>query len=300
MSATTTADSWSERWSQLDKNQLLKWVVYSLLLLNWFYYFFEEMYTASHTLRHGADLLKWAETFATSMDTFAWLGLLFMFELETYSLEQKTLDRRAVRWTLHGLRAVFYAMLLHTVVARVTALDGTLSAPRAADITGLCQLVGDDISFGRNLRYQVIDADNCGTFSTDTQFYYLDPSVITDRDGWQLEKLHSWIDLSDAVFWLLVIWSIELAVWLQNRKVTDGRLMFSAYAAKVFYTALFAHAGFWIWTGHWVYAWDQALWILGFWAIEKNLAEWRWEIREFLPGARPLPDTVGNVKSPGR
>jgi hypothetical protein len=29
-----------------------------------------------------------------------------------------------------------------------------------------------------------------------------------------------------------------------------------------------------------VYAWDQTLWIVGFWAIENNLSEWRDEIRE--------------------
>jgi hypothetical protein len=27
--------------------------------------------------------------------------------------------------------------------------------------------------------------------------------------------------------------------------------------------------------GHWLYTWDQLLWICGFWAIEFNLKEWR-------------------------
>ena len=55
-------------------------------------------------------------------------------------------------------------------------------------------------------------------------------------------------------------------------KVKDG--------AKAFYAVLFAHAAFWAYVGHWVYAWDQTLWIVGFWAIENNLSEWRDEIRE--------------------
>jgi hypothetical protein len=46
---------------------------------------------------------------------------------------------------------------------------------------------------------------------------------------------------------------------------------------------LFAHAVFWAWTGHWVYGWDQFLWIAGFWAIEMNVSEWREEIREEHP-----------------
>jgi hypothetical protein len=32
--------------------------------------------------------------------------------------------------------------------------------------------------------------------------------------------------------------------------------------------------------GHWLYAWDQTLWICGFWAIEFNLKEWRDQIRQ--------------------
>jgi hypothetical protein len=30
--------------------------------------------------------------------------------------------------------------------------------------------------------------------------------------------------------------------------------------------------------GHWLWAWDQTLWICGFWAIEYNMREWREEI----------------------
>jgi hypothetical protein len=32
--------------------------------------------------------------------------------------------------------------------------------------------------------------------------------------------------------------------------------------------------------GHWIFAWDEALWILGFMAIGMNLSEWRKEIDE--------------------
>ena len=62
-----------------------------------------------------------------------------------------------------------------------------------------------------------------------------------------------------------------------------GALMVVSQAVKVGYAVLFAHAVFWAWTGHWVYGWDQFLWIAGFWAIEMNLSEWREEIREEHP-----------------
>ena len=104
--------------------------------------------------------------------------------------------------------------------------------------------------------------------------------VVTDRAGWELEKTNAWVDLSDAVFWLLVVWAIELVVFLQNRDITGGRLMLLSHAARAFYAVLVAHAVWWVWNGHWLWAWDQFVWIVGWWAIERNLTKWREDIRE--------------------
>lgn len=263
-----------------DKGQIIKWTVYSLLLLNFFYYFFEEMYIASHTLRQGGTFLQWTEEFATSIDELGWFGLLFMFELETYALSDETLEKRPVVWSIHGLRLFCYLMLAHTVLARVTTVQDFEAVIQDISVTNLCQVADQEISFGENYRYEIIDQSNCKELSTDDTFYYLDPSVITDTDGYALEKKHVWVDLNDAVVWLLVVWAIELAVWLQNRSIAGGRLMLTTHAAKIFYAVLFMHAAWWGYTGHWIYSWDQFLWIAGFWAIENNLSEWREEIRE--------------------
>ncbi len=95
-----------------------------------------------------------------------------------------------------------------------------------------------------------------------------------------MERKLAWIDLIEANTWLLVMFALELAVWLQSRNITGGPLMLVSHAGKLLYGILWAAAVYWAWKGHWVYAWDEALWILGFWAIENNLSEWRDEIRE--------------------
>ncbi len=278
------AISLASRWQRLDKGQLVKWAVYSLLLVNWGYYAIEELYISSHVLRQGGTFLQWTEEFATTIDEFAWFGLLFMFELETYALSD-ALEKRWVQWSVHGLRLICYIFLAHTVYARVISMVDVFVVESSPAITGLCQVAGQDISFGENFRYEIVTAENCSTLSSDSVFYMLDPSVITDSDGLALEKKHVWVDFQDAVVWLLVIWAIELAVWLQNRDITGGVLMVVSHAAKLAYAVLFANAAFWAWTGHWVWGWDQFLWIAGFWAIEKNLSEWREEIREEHPEA---------------
>ncbi len=273
------ATSIASRWQTLDKGQLIKWSVYSLLLLNWGYYAVEEYYISSHVLRQGGTFLQWAEEFATTIDEFAWFGLLFMFELETYMLDE-SLEKRWVRWSVHGMRLVCYVFLLHTVYARINSMADTFAVAPSPEISRLCQVAGQDISFGENYRYEVVTMENCNALSSDSVFYLLEPSVITDSDGLALEKKHVWVDFQDAVMWLLVVWAIELTVWLQNRDITGGVLMVVSNAARVGYAILFVHAAFWAWSGHWVWSWDQLLWIAGFWAIEMNLSEWREEIRE--------------------
>jgi hypothetical protein len=267
-------------WRKLDKGQVLKWTIYSLLLINWGYYFIEEIYISSHTLRQGGTFLEWTREFATTIDEFAWFGLLFMFELETYSLEGETIKKRGVRWAIHGFRLICYVFLMHTIFARATTVIDFNEVVLAPEVTGLCQLVGDEISFGENYHYTIIDRDNCSGFSDDTRFYYLEPSVITDQEGYDLERRLVWVDLVEASTWLLVMFALELAVWLQSRNITGGPLMLASHAGKLLYGLLWAAAIYWAWKGHWVYAWDEALWILGFWAIENNLSKWRDEIRE--------------------
>jgi hypothetical protein len=272
------------RWQKLDKGQLVKWTVYSLLLLNWAYYAVEEFYIASHVLRNGGTFLQWTEEFATTIDEFAWFGLLFMFELETYSLDE-ALEKPWVKWSVHGMRLVCYVFLAHTVYARVNTMVDVNAVVPSTEITNLCQVADQDISFGSNYRYEIVTAENCDTLSNGSVFYMLEPTVITDSNGFELEKKHVWVDFQDAVIWLLVVWAIELAVWLQNRDITGGALMVVSHGARVGYAVLLIHAAFWAWTGHWVWGWDQFLWIAGFWAIERNLSEWREEIREEHPDA---------------
>ena len=270
-------------WRRLDKGQLIKWTVYTLLICNWAYYGLEEWEMASHTLRHGGGWYDWTEAFSTTIDEFGWIGLILLMELETYALSRETVEKRAVAWTLHLARLACYAMLAHTVVARVTSLQGILDVQPVAGAQQVCDLADQNVSWGYNYAYEVITLENCERFTGRGTLYQLEPTVVTDRAGWELEKINAWIDLNDAVVWLLVVWAIELVVFLQNRDITGGRLMLLSHAARAFYAVLFAHAAWWAWNGHWVWAWDQFVWIFGWWAIERNLSKWREEIREEHP-----------------
>ena len=156
----STTSRLASRWQGLDKSQLVKWTVYSLLLLNWGYYAVEEFYISSHVLRQGGTFLQWTEEFATTIDEFAWFGLLFMFELETYTLDE-SLEKRWVKWSVHGMRLVCYIFLAHTVYARINSLVDVLAVEPSPVINELCQVAGQDISFGQNFRYEIVSSENC-------------------------------------------------------------------------------------------------------------------------------------------
>ena len=95
----------------------------------------------------------------------------------------------------------------------------------------------------------------------------------------RVERELAWVDVIEAVTWLVIVLLIELLVRLQERGIAGGALLRSAIALKVAaYGLLWCAALYWAYRGHWLYVWDETLWILGFVAIDMHLAEWRGEI----------------------
>ena len=262
--------------------QVFKWTVYTLLVVNFGFYIVEDADRAIHTLGPGASLLQWAGEFATSIDTLAWFALLFMFELETYLIDDENWSRRKAI-AIHGVRLVAYAMIAHTVFAYSdTVVDYSKTTPLEG-LTSLCEIAGQDYSHVYNLDYSEITVANCGKLSEASNFYRLgEDKVVTSREGLALERRLAWFDVLEAIVWLVIIAAIEVIVRLQNRNVTGGPLRTTANRVKmVCYSILFFLA---VYCGrHWLLStgcttWDTALWVGGFAVIEMNVNEWRDEI----------------------
>jgi hypothetical protein len=262
-----------------NPRQVVKWTVYTLLLLNWGLYIAEDWQTAQHTLSGSSSFLGWTSTFGTSLDLAAWFGLLFLWEMETYILSDDA-HTRFISWTFLAVRLICYVFLAHTVLSRAETVYKLSQLEPSPGVTSLCQLADQELSYAYNVRYTLIDRSNCSTLSTGTSFYAIEDTAVADKTGFALERRSTYIDLQDAVTWLLIMLTIEIAIWLQDRNVTGGPVMFVSRLGKVFYGVLFAHAAYWAWLGHWLYAWDQLLWIGGFFAIEVNVSEWRKHIEK--------------------
>jgi len=269
--------------SKIDLFLLIKLVVYSLLLINFAIYIKDDWVIAAHTMRNGGSILDWTAAYAVSIDESAWIILIILFELETYVLSDEALTRPKAMLML-AVRIICYFSLGHTLYAySVTAYDLSMATP-IADISNLCQLVGPDISYTANLVYTELNMDNCKSLSTATQFFYIDPPeflIVTDSAGLVIEKELIWVDIIEAITWLLILFTIEMAVWLQDQGIAKGLIIKSINMTKYFlYSLLWGAIIYWSYRGHWMFAWDEFVWIAGFVAIEMNVVEWREEILE--------------------
>lgn len=259
--------------------QAIKWTVYTLLIINFVFYIFEDWNRAVHTLHAGSTFLDWTSEFTTSIDEAAWFILLFMFELETYVLEDENLEGWVGR-TLHGARLICYVMLAHTVYAFTIVVFNLQPTIPVENVSNLCDMSSADVSYVYNLEYTEVNEQTCDGLSGDSQFYWLaDDPIVTGMAGLQLERDLAWADLFEAVVWLVILFSIEIVVRLQGRGVTDGAVISTAKAInKLLYASLIALGVYWATLSHWLYLWDELVWIGGFAIIEMNVSQWRDEL----------------------
>ena len=260
--------------------QAAKWTVYALLIINFVFYVIEDWNRAAYTLHAGSTFLDWTSEFANSIDESAWFVLLFMFELETYVVSEQNWKGWLSR-TVRVVRLFCYALIAHTVYAYLMFLVSLQPTVAVEDATNLCDLTGADVSFVYNLQYTEIDDQSCGELSSAAAFYWIgqDP-VVSDSAGLQLERNLAWADLFEALVWLTILLAIEVVVRRQTQGVTGGALIASASAIKVLlYLTLIGIGVYWASLSHWLYLWDELVWIGGFAAIEMNVSQWRQALR---------------------
>jgi hypothetical protein len=261
--------------------QAVKWTVYTLLIINFVFYIFEDWNRAVHTLDAGSTFLDWTSEFATSIDESAWFLLLFMFELETYVIADE--DWKGwVTHTVRGVRLLCYVLLAHTIYAYTLAVIGLMPTVAVEEVSDLCSMTDANVSYVYNLEYTEVSDQTCGELSTATQFYWIaDDPVVSDAAGLKLERHLAWVDLAEASVWLLILLAIEIVVRLQSRGVTGGVLIKTANASQIFlYLTLIAFSIYWATLSHWLYVWDEFVWIAGFAIIEMNISNWHDELLE--------------------
>ena len=203
-----------------------------------------------------------------------------MLELETYVLEDEDWNGW-VAYAVRGVRFGCYAMIAHTLYAAVLATINLQPTVAVENVSDLCGMVDEDVSYVYNLEYTDVTIETCGALSAETELYWVESGlIVTDKVGLELERVLGWVDLWEVILWLLILLAIETVVRLQDRGITEGVILSVANSLKILmYLVLIAFGIYWAALSHWLYLWDELLWVAGFTAIEMNITKWRDELQ---------------------
>lgn len=268
--------------------QSLKYAVYMALVLNFGIYIHDDWMAYQSALTSDSAWTDVFEQFATTIDTAAWLGLVFLFELETYALPDEAF-KRPVKTVLQTVRIICYLGIVYAVYGYTV---NTLSYYDFVEVQGLadlCQIADQGRAFQLNaIAYAEVTSENCANLSVSGAYYQAAGEIsVIDEATLDQVKMLGWVDVANAIVWLLVVFLIEAEVRMQEADRFDSRSLKAVGLSKtIFYVVLIGHAVIWATTGYPIYAWDAFLWIFGFWAIELNLAEWEQERMQQLAGAQ--------------
>lgn len=267
--------------------QVIKWAVYLALIVNFGIYFYDDWMAHKSALASDAPWSDVLKQFSTSIDVAAWLGLVFLFELETYALPDEAFKAWVTK-SMRAVRIVCYVSIAYAAYGYTAATLDNYDVRAVTGITNLCQLADQGTALQLDtIAYAQITSENCASISAGPPFYRIsgDVSVIDGPTLAHVQRL-GWVDVVNAFVWLIVVFLIEVEVRMHSTDRFGSRSLKSVrQLMAVFYVELIINAVVWGVTGYPMYAWDAFLWIFGFWAIELNLAEWEQERAQELAAA---------------
>ena len=257
----------------------IKAVLYALLLANFGYYIIDDWGRTSFSLADTAGFYDYVKEFNTSLDEVAWFTLLLIFELETYLLDESGWSPRIARVVL-VIKLITFFLIGHTLYVNAIALAQILGPASASAVSDLCDLTNAGQSWRFNLDYVAITSDSCGALPQAPQYWEIPGEpVVTSSAGLELARRFAWCDFMETAAWLSVGAAMEAAIRLTDRGVISGFAVASLRWLKVcLYSLILGLGAYWALYGHWVYLWDELLWIFGFAFLEINLDGWRDEI----------------------
>lgn len=261
--------------------QVGKWLIYGLLFINFGLYLSKDVVAAQHTINAQTTAMGWLTSFAASMDQFAWVALIFIYEFETYWMDDD-FDNKIIEGIMTVFKLLFAAMILNTIVAYTSLVIELKDMTAIGPAGSLCSMVDQGLSFIRNLSYTSVTSDTCGAIAHAGEiFKYPKDPVLTDTAGLREDSWYRILDVVEAAAWFAILGLTELSVRLLDRGIYAGRLtMFEKYGKYICYLILIGVSCFWLAKTQYMYVWDEFLWIASFFLLEMNMSAWRSELAE--------------------
>jgi hypothetical protein len=260
--------------------RVFKYTIYCLLAWNVWMFFQEDLAASAQTFGDNISWQNVVEAYSATIDTFSWVILLLLFELETAVIPDEKL-RGGLKWALMAVRAVCYFFIVWSFYGYCVKF-GLVSNVIPFTIDNVCSLVGSEFTYVDDLdEYLPIDAMACQAMAGQ-ELLQIDGTRIIGTvaaldAAWKLAV----VDIVNAGDWLIIVVLLEVEVFLQiKEKLTDRMMITGKYIKGFFYLILFAAAAYWGLEGDFLDFWDAFLWLVAFIFIELNIFQWHEEVEE--------------------
>lgn len=247
-----------------------KYTMYALLIIN-LRAFFELNYEAeAATFKDGLSLGEFIVAYADAVDSFAWIALLLLFELET-SYEPPARWRRIVTPLIGVVTLLVWGFIVYSFYGYVGGLDMLKDFVAYAG-PAPCTLADGGALFAVTLDdYVALDATNCRDLATGALFS-ADLNMFATPENFSLIKRLLWTDVTNAGAWIIVAAMIELEIFMRvSGRATQKFLRLSRAVAAPFWAVLIVNVFYWGALSSMLDAWDAFLWIAAFFFIELNM-----------------------------
>jgi len=257
----------------------VKYLTYSLLMINVLLFLNEELGSLPHTFGGGLALGQIVQVFAATIDTAAWVILLLLFELETSVLDDRRI-RGGVKLSLHGIRLLCSVAIVYAFTGYVAERASLYRTVELPGWDGCSQLAGDWSLLVRQDKYEALSVANCASVG-DGAVRLREFAIVAAPEVLRDVRLLGWTDVINAGAWILVVIMLEIEVRLQLRgRLTDAVVNGTRYVKLALYTVLGLAAVYWGYAGDFLDFWDASLWLFAFVFIEMNVFDWQRETQD--------------------
>jgi hypothetical protein len=260
--------------------QIFKYTIYCLLAMNIYHFFMEDYAASTQTFTKGISPSQIIEAFTATIDTTAWLTLLLIFELETYVLDDDKIKGQ-LKWNINAVKILCYTFIIYSFYGFVSKYN-LLHTTAPFIIDDVCTLVGSGYTYIKQFdEYLPLTNEICQVFANTPLIQISGTQIITDHAMILETQRLSTVEVSNSATWLMVVFVLELEVFLKLRdKLTPNLVKISKWVKAVLYSILFAASAYWGIKGGFLDFWDSFLWLVAFWFIEMNIFKWNSETKE--------------------
>ncbi|WP_262696394.1 hypothetical protein [Kordiimonas aquimaris] len=261
----------------------LKYSIYLLLLLNLFYFTFEDYMSAGHRFRDGIEWSQFTAAFAQAVDSFAWLVLLLMLELETWVIDDNNYHG-VVKWSINGVSGVCYVLIFFAFLGYTEKLNFVLQFEES-NITQACDAIGTYLSYAIDIdEFAALTMQTCSSIGSAPYWVNVQSNIIASNAIHSDMTVLGYTEVINAGAWLLVVILLWIDVYMQMGRIQAKQYhTISARIKVVLYSILIGAAILWGFYGEFIDFWDAFLWIVAFFFIEMNIFQWHEEINVVTP-----------------